>query len=226
MKLNKWFLIIVIGIIIIPILLATIFYFINFHDQVLSKDLTIWGTFGDFWGGILNPLISLASLIILVYVTIQLSIYTNNHEIKLHYFKKREQVIHALSLSSIQLNLSNHKLIELAKESQEQGYDKFDEGYQTLQKFYFETLEYYYYMQDLPKSYGVYFSEYDFKCKEFLNAQNLMKISFEKIYDCKKAFKDKKPINFIELLQTIIDSYQASNIVFDALHSHVNKGLN
>ncbi|MGX1203792.1 hypothetical protein [Marinobacter sp. MBR-105] len=42
-----------------------IFYFINF-DGGLSSDHTRWGTFGDFVGGILSPILSFSALIALL----------------------------------------------------------------------------------------------------------------------------------------------------------------
>lgn len=42
---------------LIPMVYLIWFYFIN--DLPLSTDSSIWGTFGDFIGGILNPLIAL-----------------------------------------------------------------------------------------------------------------------------------------------------------------------
>lgn len=53
------------GVAIIPFL-----YF--FHDQDLSTDITKWGAFGDYFGATLNVIISLASLIVLGYLTHEL----------------------------------------------------------------------------------------------------------------------------------------------------------
>lgn len=44
-------------IIIIPAVYFIWFYFLN--DQPLSKDSSMWGTFGDFIGGVLNPVVAL-----------------------------------------------------------------------------------------------------------------------------------------------------------------------
>ncbi|ESS73927.1 hypothetical protein MGMO_8c00640 [Methyloglobulus morosus KoM1] len=39
------------------VLIIVGFYFYNFHNG-LSKDNGVWGTFGDYVGGILNPIIA------------------------------------------------------------------------------------------------------------------------------------------------------------------------
>ncbi|AZZ98737.1 hypothetical protein [Pseudoalteromonas sp. R3] len=44
-----------------------IFYFLNFYDGV--KDQSSFGAFGDYFGGILNPILSFLTIIILVYAT-------------------------------------------------------------------------------------------------------------------------------------------------------------
>lgn len=41
-------------------------YAINFYAQNFSKDSGDWGTFGDFVGGTLNPLLSFLALMILL----------------------------------------------------------------------------------------------------------------------------------------------------------------
>lgn len=48
-------------------------YFLNFREYSISKDTQAWGTFGDFFGGLLNPVISILSLGALIYITFQIS---------------------------------------------------------------------------------------------------------------------------------------------------------
>lgn len=48
-------------------------YWANFHEYGRSNDPERWGQFGDYFGGILNPIISILNLIILTYITIHLS---------------------------------------------------------------------------------------------------------------------------------------------------------
>lgn len=45
----------------------TVFSYVwNFHDTSISKDPAQWGVLGDYFGGVLNPLISIVTLYFLV----------------------------------------------------------------------------------------------------------------------------------------------------------------
>lgn len=54
------------------ILLIMIPYIINFYNNGISTDPEIWGQFGDYIGGLLNPVLSLINLIVLTYLSIRL----------------------------------------------------------------------------------------------------------------------------------------------------------
>lgn len=67
---NKFFLFgVFIGLAITMIVISYVF---NFYDSSLSKDPADWGAFGDYMGGLLNPVIGIASIIILGYISIML----------------------------------------------------------------------------------------------------------------------------------------------------------
>jgi hypothetical protein len=65
----------VFGIITLAIVLAvpSSFYLWKFSDYDYSDDPGSWGVFGDYIGGTLNPIISLASFLVLSYLTYQVS---------------------------------------------------------------------------------------------------------------------------------------------------------
>lgn len=46
----------------IAVILVLIFYFANFHSGI-SEEQSVWGAFGDFFGGVLNPIFGLLSFI-------------------------------------------------------------------------------------------------------------------------------------------------------------------
>lgn len=48
-------------------------YIYNFRGHSISDDPAQWGQVGDYFGGILNPIISLISLIVLTYLSISVS---------------------------------------------------------------------------------------------------------------------------------------------------------
>jgi hypothetical protein len=67
----------------IPIIL----FIIHFKNQLVSIDIEKWAYFGEYFGGILSPIISLLSLIIIGYLTFIVSKYSNEENKNLHYLK-------------------------------------------------------------------------------------------------------------------------------------------
>jgi len=78
----------------IAVIIATIIlaYIINFYRQDVSKSSADWGAFGDYLGGVLNPVIALASLIVLGYISILIS--RNDSDEKLEFYKKEQAEKH------------------------------------------------------------------------------------------------------------------------------------
>lgn len=66
----KTFLIIFGIFVFIALIIPILFYVGNFWGQNLSGDTQVWGTFGDYFGGIFNPLIAIANLIIFIKLTL------------------------------------------------------------------------------------------------------------------------------------------------------------
>jgi len=50
------------------ILLVILPYLINFNGGI-SDDTQVWGAFGDYFGGILNPILAIINIAILIYLT-------------------------------------------------------------------------------------------------------------------------------------------------------------
>lgn len=48
-------------------------FYIKFSNLLISNDIAEWGQAGDYFGGILNPVISLMSLLVLAYITLRIS---------------------------------------------------------------------------------------------------------------------------------------------------------
>lgn len=59
---------------LVLLLFTVVFIFYSkFSNHVLSEDISQWGQTGDYFGGILNPIISLMSLLVLGYITLRIS---------------------------------------------------------------------------------------------------------------------------------------------------------
>ena len=63
---------------VILTLVAYILYYSYFHDYDISNKTELWGQFGDFIGGVLNPFVGLLALIGLLW-----TIYQNQRELSL-----------------------------------------------------------------------------------------------------------------------------------------------
>jgi hypothetical protein len=70
-KYIKW----IVGITALIAIMPIILYLYKFGDGTLSTEKDEWGTFGDFVGGVLNPLISLLTLSVTVYIAITFNEY-------------------------------------------------------------------------------------------------------------------------------------------------------
>lgn len=57
---------------LVIIFLPVYYYWHDFHNNNRSTNPSDWGTFGDFFGGILNPLISFITLIVTVIIALEL----------------------------------------------------------------------------------------------------------------------------------------------------------
>lgn len=81
-KVLKWFLIPT----FLGVLLIILIFLSYFSKQNVSTDISLWGTFGDFFGGILNPFISLISLLLIAFLTIFI---TSKENQKQFYLEKK-----------------------------------------------------------------------------------------------------------------------------------------
>lgn len=99
------------------ILVVTAVYFANFSG-LKSADHEVWGTFGDYVGGTLNPLLSFCALISLILALVlqskeleqsrmQLSKAADAHELQARYYaieQQREDIHRLVSILSARLN--------------------------------------------------------------------------------------------------------------------------
>jgi uncharacterized membrane protein len=70
---------------LLTIVTPVYFYIKDFHEFSRSTNPNDWGTFGDFMGGVLNPIISLLTLVVTIIIAINISrIEKRNHEETVH----------------------------------------------------------------------------------------------------------------------------------------------
>jgi hypothetical protein len=59
--------------IVIILIVTSLPYYINFKNSSLSSDPSEWGVFGDYFGGILNPALTIINIFVLLYLTVRLA---------------------------------------------------------------------------------------------------------------------------------------------------------
>ena len=68
--LNLKFIFLFFGLFCLFIITLTVFpYYLVFNETSISTETYIWGAFGDYFGGILNPILSIVNIGVLIYLT-------------------------------------------------------------------------------------------------------------------------------------------------------------
>lgn len=194
--------IIIVGIIciLVPILL----FIYNFKGQQLSANISDWGVFGDFMGGILNPILSLLSLALLTYITILLGRKSNEEAKKLFILQRKIEAFDKLNSYQsfftqfeIVLAHSTHDITNFytmygtidAYEYIEEWVKKDKEGIFKLFKIFDE---FYPLLLGFQISYSHYFTYFDYKIRRYnalLDEARILSLYLkdlkEKLYKCK-----------------------------------------
>lgn len=74
---------------IIAILIPVYWFNSQFKHHDISNNIAAWGNFGDYFGGILNPIISFSSLVLLGYLTVIVANDSSKENYKLNIHLKK-----------------------------------------------------------------------------------------------------------------------------------------
>jgi hypothetical protein len=89
----------------LALLLTPMVIFITyFNSQEISDKISLWGAFGDFFGGTLNTILSLISLIVLGYITFLIHKMSSIENKNLFLFQKKIDAFEELAKQIPQLN--------------------------------------------------------------------------------------------------------------------------
>lgn len=86
---KKYRLLFILGVFVLFLILLIPFYVWNFKESGIASDPQAWGVLGDYFGGILNPIISLASLFILGCLTYLVAKQTNKESKNIFILERR-----------------------------------------------------------------------------------------------------------------------------------------
>jgi hypothetical protein len=193
MKINKNTLKITATIFGLSIIAPIIIYIINFGNKQLSDKPEIWSAFGDYLGGILNPIIALFGTIILGYLTYEVSKQSSDENRNLFLFQQRiiafqkiANITSEFESAQHRIKIHNDLMVKLGsfgnKEVATEQYVK------AMEFLHISLSELTIVTSNFPLNYGHLF-KYDFECAEY---KNLNKRTFEyfKSMDLLKEFKE------------------------------------
>jgi hypothetical protein len=203
-------LIIISGILIlIPITLYILFFFYN----DISNNPNDWGLFGDYFGGVLNPLIALFTLIILGYLTYLVS-KTNTEETKnLFFLQQRIKAYQEISVLANNIDISidlvtlrNDLMCRAGefniKEEIAKQYFKAMESTEKISQLKIG-------IQSFEKNYGHLF-KYNFSSSDFIELKESLRLLYiERTAQSKKSKESIKEITLIneDRLRTLLDKF-------------------
>lgn len=163
------FLVILFTLIGIPIVI----YVWNFRQAEVASDPTAWGVLGDYFGGILNPIISLASLCVLGYLTHLVAQQTNKESKSLFILQRRMAAFDELAKFLKSLNSFVPRLNSLT--SMKSVYEKLPDGqglpyivktFEDLRVLNTAFIEFYFALFEFRLRFGHLF-KYNFNSQEY-----------------------------------------------------------
>ncbi len=98
------------GLIIIIIIAVIGIYAYNLWENGLSNDPEQWGQFGDYFGGVLNPILTIFNLILVVYLTFKISYIEKNRNKNLLAENVRPLGLFSFELSKNMLKINLHNV--------------------------------------------------------------------------------------------------------------------
>ena len=97
-QMKKNIFIVIVSLILIALFIPVFIYLLNFSSHEISQKSSDWGTFGDFFGGVTNTLISLISLFVLGYISYSINKLSASENKKLYILQKKIDVYDQLTL--------------------------------------------------------------------------------------------------------------------------------
>jgi uncharacterized membrane protein len=170
---NKKLILIISIVVILVLLIPSAFYIYNFKSFNISKSANDWGTFGDFFGGVTNTIISLLSLIILAYISWIVSKFSSEENKKLYLLEKRIEAYDELLKYLPKLHLTPKSIVKrlnlINKWAQRDGIESLDKIEIKLEEISKDILfchEYHYFLFNFNARYNHLF-KYDFDSENY-----------------------------------------------------------
>jgi uncharacterized membrane protein len=211
-------------VLLIGILTPIVFYVYQFSGSSLSEDPNNWGVLGDYFGGILNPIISIASLIILSYLTYLVSEQSNEKNKTLVVFQKRLTAYEELTKPFTDINLLGIRIStalqftnQLELLTPESKLQKLMKMKQELSQITNTFTEYYYTLRLFNVNYGHLF-EYDFSCEDYIQLLEQMKKLGEYHNDISNSLFDEN-----KTVELSVEKFQPDQATMELMANVINE---
>jgi len=79
---QNWWILILCGFLLVSLIgvfLSIRYYWVQFNNYHLSTNPTDWGVFGDYFGGTLNPLLTIINIIVTIWLTIVINRFADHN---------------------------------------------------------------------------------------------------------------------------------------------------
>lgn len=202
----------------IVLLVPSLFYVYNFKSYNLSKSTEDWGTFGDFFGGVTNTIISLLSLIILTYISWIVSKFSSEENKKLYLLERRIEAYDELlkflpklhmtpKAISKKINLINKWVIRDGIES----LDKIEIKLEEISKDILFCHEYHYFLYNFNARYNHLF-KYNFNSENYKGLIQTSKDFCDGMDEFHKNLSDGKDLT--QDIQVLFDLHVNFLVIF------------
>lgn len=159
---------------VLIVLMTVLTFLLNFRTQIISDNISDWGSLGSYIGGILSPVISFISLIVLAYITYLVSRNNSEENRNLNLLKRRLDAFEELIKYYNKVNtkgwataiIVNSILTELKKTDVLTITTTVKNLSEKLNNEIVFFFEYYYFLNSFDKRYSHIF-EYDFSNDDY-----------------------------------------------------------
>jgi len=216
-------------IIITTAITAPILNHFNSINYKLSNDISHWGAFGDYIGGLLNPIISLCSLFLLAKVSVQIARMGSDQNKDLFIYEQRNKVYqefihHYQSLLNSYSNLAEISAISITESQNEITsihtiLDQKKSDFYEIQKTITNSIDYFTLFQG---KYEHFYKDYDFQSKKHVAFLKNLEDFLKSFKDVHLAIIDKKHSSIIDKK---IGDFKVTAIITTKLIDNIGKYL-
>ncbi|WP_339876138.1 hypothetical protein [Olleya marilimosa] len=194
----------IIIIFIIFIILPIIIYIANFWGMTLSESPEKWGAFGDYFGGLLNPVIAIFGTIFLGYLTYEIGKQNSNDTKNIFVYQQRMIAYQEIADLTTELDASRNKIkihndlmIALGKQGVKE--ETVNQYIKAMESTFFPISNLKVSLYNFPIKYGHLF-KYDFDSTHYRNLKEKSSKLYNSLDILERKEREKIDFNDTELI--------------------------